>query len=100
MHIDVKESNFFFSNHNKRELDMFPEGLNDIVIEWCENVTDGKLNPMTRKDSRKYEYRVRGVRNSTRSILMDTGKFKPKHLIEKDINKFVEAQKELESLRG
>jgi hypothetical protein len=107
MDIDPKESNYFFQNHMSRSIDMGPEGLDDIVMEWAENVVSGEYNIMTHKDTRKYEYRVRAVRvhkNTSgnifkTSLLMDTGKYLPAHIAEKHAQKFIEAQKVLEEYR-
>jgi hypothetical protein len=98
MHIDERESHYHFSNSHSRELDFNPEGLNGVVIEWCEKIVSGKKDPLTRRDDRKYEYRVRAVRVATRHILMDTGKYIPIHRADEVVRKFTEEQKEMDAL--
>jgi len=107
MDIDPKESDYFFQNHLNRELSFSPEGLDDIVIEWCSNVVDGEVNVVTRQDSRKWEHRIRAVRVHKNvqgsiwktNILMDTGKYVKAHVAHKEVDKFIKAQLELEESR-
>lgn len=97
MQIDEKESHHHFANHYNRELDFHPEGLQNVVIEWCENCVSGSVNPATRRDTRKYEYRVRAVREHTRHILMDTVDYITSKKAHDVVNKFIAAQKEMDS---
>lgn len=98
MVIDTKESNYHFANNHTRQLDFNPDGLEGVVMEWCENTVSGSINPMTRKDDRKYTYRVRAVRISTLHILMDTGKYMPINRAEALVHKFIAEQKEMDDL--
>ena len=98
MNIDTEESNYHFRNNHTRSLDFNPEGLEGVVIEWCEKVVSGDVNPMTRQDTRKYEYRVRAVRTATMHILMDTGKYISANAAEKIVHKFIAEQKKMDDL--
>jgi len=108
MNIDPKESNYFFQNHVNRELDMYPENISDVVIEWVEKVIDGEYNIMTHRDTRRYEYRVRAIRvfKNTKdeiwktNILMDTGKYMSSLLAHKHVDKFIKEQETLEEYRS
>jgi hypothetical protein len=100
MEIDPAESNQTFQDGaNNREL-QFPDELDGVCIQWLENVTSGTLNPMTRKDTRKYEYRVRAtreVKGQADRLLMDTGKYITSNQADKVVQAFIDAQVLLDS---
>jgi hypothetical protein len=96
--IDIVESNDHFRGHANRELDFRPDGLLNVCIEWAERCVSGDYNKMTRRDTRKFEYRVRACRLDSCAILMDSGKYMTIKRVEKLVNEFIYEQKIMDKL--
>ena len=94
MEISPKESNDTFRDWNERQMD-FPDELEGVCIQRLEKIISGGLDPSTRRDTRKYEYRVRAtreVKGQTDRLLMDTGRFVTAKQADKVIGDFITAQ--------